>query len=75
MSTLELWLISCRQSPIFQLPLVLSRRKGDIRRPLSNYITDLAKCGENVASGNFIYPQVFHVNIQFWLVDLQMIYT
>ena len=31
---LELWLISRRQSPIFLLPLVLSRRKGDIRRPL-----------------------------------------
>ena len=25
---LELWLISRRQSPIFHLPLVLSRRKG-----------------------------------------------
>ena len=41
---IELWLISRHQSPIFQLALVLSRRKVDIRRPLKmnkmKYIQD-----------------------------------
>ena len=30
---LDLWLISRHQSPIFQLPLVLSRRKGALSQP------------------------------------------
>ena len=41
---IELWLISCRQSPIFELPLVLSRRKVVIRQPLHYTINFLWLC-------------------------------